>query len=379
MPLGMPPIKKQTPDMPTTEPNKAVTAAELAALKTDIRRWATELGFADAGFTTTELEQDSNWLADWLAKGYAGEMHYLAQHAELRRSPAKLHADTVSIISLRMNYLPESAAAAEAQLAKADGAYVSRYALGRDYHKLIRKRLQQLAKRIEAAIGPFGYRVFTDSAPILEKAIARNAGLGWMGKHTLILNRQAGSYFFLGEIYTDLPFTADITEQRSHCGSCTACIDICPTAAIVAPYQLDARRCIAYLTIEYQGVIPEELRPMMGNRIFGCDDCQLVCPWNKYAQQTDEADFKPRHELNSATLIELFAWQEAEWEARTQGMALRRAGYLGWLRNIAIALGNAPYRPENLAALEAKAEHESALVREHVQWAIAQQHKQKNS
>ena len=357
--------------MPATGNPQTLSTTQLNALKSDIRDWAAELGFANAGFTSTDVAQDSAWLKDWLAAGYAGEMGYLAEHAELREHPAQLHPGTVSVISLRMNHLAQNMTEAEATLADGDAAYISRYALGRDYHKLIRKRLQTLAKRIEQKIGSFGYRVFTDSAPILEKALARNAGLGWMGKHTLILNRDAGSWFFLGEIYTDLEFPADPPTEISHCGSCSACIDICPTAAIVAPYKLDANRCISYLTIEYRGSIPLELRPLIGNRIFGCDDCQLACPWNRYAQLTEEADFAPRHGLATAKLVDLFNWSEAEWESRSQGMALRRAGYEGWLRNIAVALGNATDSASAVAALERRKGEVSTLVEEHIDWALS--------
>jgi epoxyqueuosine reductase len=270
-----------------------------------------------------------------------------------------------------MGYWPD-AADAEAALASPDRAYVSRYALGRDYHKVLRHRLQKLAERIGEITGPFGHRVFTDSAPVLEKALARDAGLGWIGKHTLLLSRDAGSWFFLGEIYTDLPLPLD-TQATEHCGTCTRCIDICPTQAIVAPYRLDARRCISYLTIELRGSIPEDLRPLIGNRIFGCDDCQLVCPWNKFARIATEPDFAPRHGLDSARLIDLFAWSEAEFLERTAGMAIRRTGYEGWLRNIAVALGNARYSAAIEAALRARADDPSPLVREHVAWALSQQ------
>ncbi|MDB5975818.1 MAG: putative iron-sulfur cluster binding protein, partial [Nevskia sp.] len=301
-----------------------------------------------------------------------GEMEYMARDPEMRANPAKLHPGTLAAISARLDYQPP-ADAAEANLADGERAYISRYALGRDYHKLMRSRLKKLAERIAAEIGPHGYRVFSDSAPSLEKALARNAGLGWIGKNTLLLTREAGSWFFLGEIYTDLPLSADVAEPANLCGSCTACIDICPTQAIVGPYKLDARRCISYLTIENRGPIPEELRPLMGNRIFGCDDCQLVCPWNRYAEVSTDPDFAPRHGLDTAKLAELFAWTEEEWSRKTEGMAMRRAGYRGFLRNIAVALGNAPATSAVLAALNARAQDSDELVREHTQWALGQQ------
>jgi epoxyqueuosine reductase len=275
----------------------------------------------------------------------------------------------VRVISARMDYLPPRARDAWSVLRDRTLGYVSRYALGRDYHKTLRRRLQRLADRIEEATGPFGYRVFVDSAPVLEKALARDAGLGWIGKHTNLLNRHAGSWFFLGELYTDLPLPAD-AAPRNHCGSCTACIDICPTHAIVAPYELDARRCISYLTIEHHGAIPAEFRKALGNRIYGCDDCQLVCPWNRYARPTAEADFTPRHGLDAADLAQLFAWTAAEFEARTEGSAIRRIGHERWLRNLAVALGNAPTTPDVIAALRSRARDDSALVREHVEWAL---------
>jgi epoxyqueuosine reductase len=273
-----------------------------------------------------------------------------------------------------MDYFPNGTDTNAAWQTLADGerAYISRYALGRDYHKLIRNRLQKLASRIEVETGPFGYRAFTDSAPILEKALARNAGLGWIGKHTLVINRDAGSYFFLGEILTDLPLPID-APASAHCGTCTRCIEVCPTQAIIGPYQLDARRCISYLTIESKDPIPEDLRPLLGNRVFGCDDCQLVCPWNKFAQATHEEDFAPRHGLDGVKLVELFAWTEDEFLARTEGMPIRRAGYAGFMRNVAVALGNAPGSPAVFAALAARADDPSPLVREHVAWALARQ------
>jgi epoxyqueuosine reductase len=282
------------------------------------------------------------------------------------------------VISARLDYWPPNAKAAARVLADPERAYASRYALGRDYHKLMRKRLERLAGKIRAAVGPFGYRAFADSAPVLEKPLARNAGLGWIGKHTNLINKHAGSWFFLGELYTDLPLPAD-TAANDHCGSCHACLDICPTRAITAPYRLDARRCISYLTIELRGSIPLELRRAIGNRIYGCDDCQLVCPWNKFAKTTGEADFAPRHALDDSALIALFAWSEADFFKRTEGSAIRRIGYVCWLRNLAVALGNAPTTPAVVAALAARREHPSELVREHVEWALAQHEEDRNS
>jgi len=343
---------------------------DYTTLAADIRRWGAELGFRGIGIAEVQLGEDEAHLLDWLDRGFHGEMDYMARHGTRRSRPADLHAGTVRVISARMDYLPGDAADAWAVLADGERAYVSRYALGRDYHKLLRSRLQKLVERIAAAVGPFGHRVFTDSAPVLEKALARNAGLGWIGKHTLLLSREAGSWFFLGEIYTDLPLPADIAGG-AHCGSCARCIEVCPTQAIVAPYRLDARRCISYLTIESRGPIPEELRRPIGNRIFGCDDCQLVCPWNKFAQPTPEADFVPRHGLDAASLVDLFGWDEAEFLERTEGMAIRRTGYEGWSRNIAVALGNAPSSEAVIAALRSRVDDPSALVREHVAWALA--------
>jgi epoxyqueuosine reductase len=271
-----------------------------------------------------------------------------------------------------MDYMPPGTRHAWDVINDADAGYVARYALGRDYHKLMRGRLQKLAERIYAVVGDFGYRAYVDSAPVLEKALARNAGLGWIGKHTVLINRNAGSYFFLGELYTDLPLPID-KPATAHCGTCRRCIDICPTQAIVGPYRLDARKCISYLTIELKGSIPEALRKPIGNRIFGCDDCQLICPWNKFAQDAAEPDFAPRHQLDGAKLLDLFAWSEEEFLRRTEGMAIRRTGYEGWLRNVAVALGNAPRSTAITMALTARADHPSAVVREHVQWALTQQ------
>ena len=348
------------------------TAADYAALARDIKRWASELGFADAGISGTDLGQHEQHLQRWLGDGHHGEMAYMARHGTRRSRPAELEPGTQRVISVRMDYLPPGSANAWSVLRDGEAGYVSRYALGRDYHKLMRSRLQKLAERIHAAVGDFGYRAYVDSAPVLEKALARQAGLGWIGKHTVLINRQAGSYFFLGELYTDLPLPVD-APASAHCGSCSRCIEICPTQAILGPYRLDARRCISYLTIELSGSIPEDLRAPIGNRIFGCDDCQLVCPWNKFAQETAEPDFAPRHRLDGAKLVELFGWSEAEFLHRTEGMAIRRTGYEGWLRNIAVALGNAPRSAAAREALNARADHPSAIVREHVAWALARQ------
>jgi len=345
---------------------------DYAALARDIKRWARELGFADAGISGTELGQDEQHLQRWLDDGHHGEMEYMARHGNKRSRPAELEPGTQRVISVRMDYVPPGTRNAWDVIRDGEAGYVARYALGRDYHKLMRNRLQKLAERIHNVVGEFGYRAYVDSAPVLEKALARNAGLGWIGKHTVLINRNAGSYFFLGELYTDLPLPVD-EPATAHCGSCRRCIDICPTQAILAPYKLDARRCISYLTIELKSSIPEELREPMGNRIFGCDDCQLICPWNKFAQDAIEPDFAPRHSLDGAKLIELFGWDEAEFLRRTEGMAIRRTGHEGWLRNIAVALGNAPHSAEARDALNARADHPSAMVREHVAWALARQ------
>lgn len=344
----------------------------LSTLRERLRAWGAECGFADTAVAQLRLAPDAERLAQWLRDGFHGSMAYMARSAPMRAEPARLRPGTVTVISARMACLP---AAAPAQRILADGtrAYVARYALGRDYHRHLRARLKRLAERMRRELGPFGYRVLTDSAPVLEKALARNAGLGWIGKNTLVLSRRAGSFFLLGEIYCDLPLPADAPAPHNHCGSCTACLDVCPTRAIVAPYRLDARRCISYLTIENRGPIPLEFRRAIGNRVFGCDDCQLVCPWNRYARAAAAPDFAPRHGLDGAKLTELFSWDEAEWLRRTEGMALRRATYAGWQRNLAVALGNAPRSPDALAALAARAAHPDSMVREHVQWALARQ------
>jgi epoxyqueuosine reductase len=347
-------------------------AFDPAALAADIKRWGTEFGFARLGVANIDLAADEAHFLDWLRAGFNGEMQYMARHGSKRTRPAELLPGTVSCISARMDYLPEHAAGAQSSLGDGSVGYVSRYALGRDYHKLVRTRLQRLCDRIGERIGPFGYRAFADSAPVLEKALARNAGLGWIGKHTNLIDRDAGSYFFLGEIYLDLSLPAD-EPATAHCGSCSACLPACPTGAIIAPYRLDARRCISYLTIELAGPIPLEFRRLMGNRIYGCDDCQLVCPWNKFARPTAEKEFSARNGLDRAQLVALFSWSEAQFLDNTRGSAIRRIGYERWLRNVAVALGNAPRSPAVIDALRQREHHPSALVREHVRWALEQQ------
>lgn len=343
----------------------------LLALKRELAELARARGFDALGVSGVRLDVDAARLERWLQVGLHGEMGYMAKHGSRRTHPDELVPGTLRVLSARMNYWPAEARRAFDVLGDASLAYVSRYAMGRDYHKLMRNALQDLANDMVARIGPMGYRVFVDSGPVLEKALARNAGLGWIGKHTNLLARDAGSYFFIGEILTDLPLETD-PPATAHCGTCSACIPACPTGAITAPYRLDARRCISYLTIELHGAIPVELRRLIGNRIYGCDDCQLVCPWNKFARAAAHPDFKVRHRLDDSRLAELFAWSEAEFLARTEGSAIRRIGYTRWLRNIAVALGNAPSTPENLAALRSRAEDPSELVREHVDWALAE-------
>ncbi|WP_020160873.1 tRNA epoxyqueuosine(34) reductase QueG [Methylobacter marinus] len=345
------------------------SAQKMADLARQIKQWGQELGFQQVGITDTDLSEAEAHLQSWLANDFHGDMDYMQRHGVKRSRPAALQPGTVSVISVRMDYLPEPAESLHKTLDDPYSAYISRYALGRDYHKMLRNRLQKLADRIQRHYGPFGYRAFVDSAPVLEKALAEKAGLGWIGKHSNLINRKAGSWFFLGEIYTDLPLPADATAT-SHCGSCSACMTVCPTQAIVSPYRVDARRCISYLTIELQGPIPEPFRPLIGNRIYGCDDCQLICPWNRFGKITGEQDFHPRHRLNTQQLLAVFAWSEAEFLARTEGSAIRRIGHERWLRNIAVALGNAPASPPVIAALKAMLAHPSELVREHVRWAL---------
>jgi len=346
----------------------------MLALKEEIRTWCSELGFQQMGISDIDLSLAENRLHDWLANRFHGSMHYMERHGSKRSRPAELVPGTVRVVSVRMDYLTEPQETAMELLDHESRAYVSRYALGRDYHKIMRTRLRDLSRRIEERIGEFGYRVFVDSAPVLEKALAEKAGLGWIAKHTNVINRDAGSWFFLGELYTDLPLPIDEMETP-HCGTCAACIDVCPTKAIVAPYKLDARRCISYLTIESDAAIPVELRKAIGNRIYGCDDCQLFCPWNKFAVRTAEADFVARHGLDTANLTDLFAWNEETFLNKTEGSAIRRIGHERWLRNIAVALGNAATTPEVVAALKSRQHSPSKLIEEHVAWAL-QQHAQ---
>jgi epoxyqueuosine reductase len=343
---------------------------DYAALARRVRELARGFGFQRCGITGIELGEDEDHLRDWLANGLYGSMEWMARHGEKRSRPDDLVPGTLRVISVGLDYGRRDDEEAWETLADGQRAYVARYALGRDYHKLMRQRLQKLADRIAEEVGPFGHRVFVDSAPVLERALARNAGLGWIGKHTCLIDKDGGSWFFLGEIYVDLPLPVD-EPATAHCGTCVRCIDICPTRAIVAPHRLDARRCIAYLTIEHEGAIDEELRPLIGNRIFGCDDCQLVCPWNKFAKRSDEPDFRARNNLDEATLADLFAWDEEEFMRRTEGTAIRRSGHERWLRNIAIALGNAPSTPQVVAALRSRRDCGNAVVREHVEWALA--------
>ena len=336
-----------------------------------IKHWGRELGFQDVGITDTRLDTAERHLGRWLGLGRHGEMAYMEKHGTRRTRPAELVPGTLRIIVVRMDYLPQQHSVMRSALARSRIGYISRYALGRDYHKVMRKRLQRLATRIEDAVGPFGYRAFVDSAPVMEKALAEKAGLGWIGKHTNLINSRTGSWFFLGALYTDLPLPVD-TAATGHCGSCRACIDICPTGAIVAPFELDARRCISYLTIELRGPIPEPLRPLIGNRIYGCDDCQLVCPWNRFATVGKNREYDPRPTVTDRLLVELSTWSESEFLTRTEGSAIRRTGYECWLRNIAVALGNAEPSPTVRAALERLSAHASALVREHAQWGLDQ-------
>ena len=352
----------------------ALNAAELAKLAEQIKAWGRDLGFQAIAITDTDLNQAEKMLQQWLQQGYHGDMDWMAVHGNKRTRPAELVNGTHRVISGRMDYWPPDTTNAESILENPEKAYISRYALGRDYHKVLRQRLQRLATKIETEVGSFGYRVFVDSAPVMEKPLAEKAGLGWIGKHSNLLNKDAGSWFFLGEIYTDLPLPIDQVAEK-HCGTCQACIDVCPTQAITQPYTVDARLCISYLTIELKGAIPELLRPLIGNRIYGCDDCQLCCPWNRFATATPETDFLPRHHLDDVTLLELFNWDEATFLNRTEGTAIRRIGYERWCRNIAVALGNAPGQPEILSALKEKINHPSVstLVKEHLRWAIQQQ------
>ena len=345
---------------------------DLTRLAADIKTWGQELGFQQIGIADIDLGEAETRLLNWLRQGRHGAMHYMESHGTRRSRPQELQPGTLRVISARLDYLPGQTADSETVMHDPRRGFISRYALGRDYHKVLRSRLQKLADRIESQAGPFQYRAFTDSAPVLEKALAEKAGLGWIGKHTNLIDKQTGSWFFLGELYTDLPLPVD-KPAENHCGTCHACLDICPTQAIVAPYELDARRCISYLTIELRGSIPVELRPLIGNRIYGCDDCQLVCPWNRFARPSAEPDFAPRHGLDAPELIRLFSWTEEEFLKYTEGSAIRRIGYECWLRNIAVALGNVPVNEAVIGALKARSNRASELVREHVVWALRRQ------
>ncbi len=362
----MPSSAANPPLLPQTEVSGARDVAkEIIAL-------GQEFGFAQVGIANTDLSSEAIGFQAWIDSQQHGEMKYMAAHGEKRWRPDELQPGTRSVICVLLDYWPSDVQDAQAVLEEPSRAYVSRYAVGRDYHKVIRQRLQAFAQQIHERISPHTFRVFTDSAPVLEIPLAVKSGLGWRGKHTLLLNRERGSLFFLGEIYTSLDLATDEPSQAEHCGSCRACIDVCPTQAITAPYRLDARRCVSYLTIEHASAIPVEFRKAIGNRIYGCDDCQLVCPWNKFAKRTTLADFEPRNALDHATLIEVFSWNEEQFLKITEGSAIRRIGHERWLRNVAIALGNAPTSPEVIAALAARTQHTSALVREHVKWALAQ-------
>lgn len=350
----------------------ATNSTDIHQLAQAIKAAAKQLGFAQAGITDCDTENADNSLQEWRDQKFNGEMAYMAKNRDLRKHPDQLLPGTLRIISVRMDYLPKNHASKEV-LNNPEKAYISRYALGRDYHKVIRKRLTILAKKITllAQKEDHRYRAFADSAPIFERHLAAKAGIGWMGKNTMIMNNHAGSWFFLGELFTNIPLPVD-QPVSAHCGSCTACLDVCPTQAIISPYKIDARKCISYLTIEHKGRIDPELRPLMGNRIYGCDDCQLFCPWNKFAQHTTLDDFQPRHGLKDSNLITLFAWTEAEFLKKTEGSAMRRAGYINWLRNIAIALGNAPTTPEIIHSLKSRECFPNDIVKEHVAWALTQ-------
>jgi len=352
--------------------NGSARIVDYVALAAKIRAWAHELGFQAVGITDTDLATAEKGLQDWLALGLNGELDYMAKHGLKRTRPADLVSGTLRIISLRMNYLPANSCDGRQVLNNPERAFISRYSLGRDYHKVLRNRLAKLADKLSVEVSEFNGRVFTDSAPVMEVELARKSGLGWRGKHTLLLTREHGSWFFLGEIYVNLPLPLDAPLEE-HCGSCSRCIEVCPTSAIIAPYQLDARRCISYLTIELKGSIPVEMRPLIGNRIYGCDDCQLVCPWNGFANLSVEPDFEVRHGLDDVSLVELFKWDEVEFKNKLAGNAIYRIGHTQWLRNIAVALGNAPKSMEIVNALQEKAQHPSELLREHVTWALVQQ------
>ena len=340
-------------------------------LAEEIKQFGISLGFQQVGISDTQLDEAEKHLNNWLENDYHADMDYMAKHGTKRSRPAELIPGTLTIISVRLDYMPPEANC-ERVLSNSEQAYISRYALGRDYHKVLKKKLNHLAKWIQQRIGPFGYRAFVDSAPVMERAISNKAGLGWIGKNTCTINRKAGSYFFLGELYTDMPLPIDEPITKEHCGRCTACLDICPTQAIVAPYQLDARRCISYLTIENTGPIPIEFRKAIGNRIYGCDDCQLCCPWNRFAQPTTEPDFLPRHRLDQAMLIDCFSWTEEQYDTITQGSAMRRCSYDNWIRNVAVALGNCKTTDTVINTLQSRMDYANAMVREHIEWALAQ-------
>ncbi|MAT94405.1 MAG: tRNA epoxyqueuosine(34) reductase QueG [Halioglobus sp.] len=357
------------PVTPLSDQPPQASPQQLDQLARDIRGWAAELGFAQVGIAGTDPGEHERYLQRWLDAGHHGQMDWMARHGSKRSRPPELVPGTCRVICLRMDYLAPDTRP-EQVLASPDKAYISRYALGRDYHKRVRGRLARLARRIEDAAQAGHYRAFVDSAPVLERAFAEQAGLGWIAKNTMLINSDAGSWFFLGEIYTDLPLPLDEPQRDKHCGSCTACLDVCPTNAFKGPFELDARRCISYLTIEHEGSIDPELRPLMGNRVFGCDDCQLCCPWNKFATPTTAEDFAPRHGLDAAQLAQLMLWEEEDYLRRTEGSAIRRIGYERWLRNLAIALGNAPGEDAVIDALQRRRDHPSALVREHVAWAL---------
>ena len=353
-----------------------ITPHQSLQLALDIKAWGKALGFQQVGITDVDLQEHGPRLQSWLKKNYHGEMYYMGDHGDKRYRPEKLVPDTLRIITVRMDYMAPDVQTLTV-LDNPKQAYISRYALGRDYHKLMRKRLAQLGKKIETHLETLnlkvGYRAFVDSAPVLERGLAQKSGQGWIGKNAMLINPKAGSYFFLGELFTDLPLPVDAPYTDMNCGSCTACIEVCPTGAIVDNHIVDGRKCVSYLTIELKGSIPEDLRPKMGNRIFGCDDCQLFCPWNKFSSPTAEADFTPRHQLDSASLLELFSWDENTFLSKTEGTPIRRAGHERWLRNIAVALGNAPSDPEIQQALQARLSFDSELVQEHIHWALAQQ------
>ena len=347
-----------------------MTEIDIKLIEADIKKWGVELGFQQVGFADIDLSKYEHHLKDWIDRNYHGAMSYMAENHDKRCHPEQLVPGTIRVVCVRMDYALDSKDSLES-MENTGKAYVSRYARGRDYHKLIRKRLQKLARRIQDVVGPFGYRAFVDSAPVLERALAEKSGMGWIGKNTMLINKQAGSWFFLGELFTDLPLPVD-EKVSDHCGSCSACLDICPTKAFIKPNLLDATRCISYLTIELRTSIPVEFRKPMGNRIYGCDDCQIVCPWNKFSNPTDEKDFTPRHNLDDAQLVDLFGWSEREFLNRTEGSAIRRIGYDCWLRNIAVALGNAPTSKEIVGVLQSRLNNVPDMVNEHIEWALLQ-------